>query len=99
MVRWRGAARLQELYRRGMGLELKFFNAQRSGEAVPRPRMLLVDFDDTLTLTDTTPLIINAASEAARIRLESARPSPSCSTLSLPCAHSSACAMCAVLCV
>eukprot|EP00884_Botryococcus_braunii_P005550 jgi/Botrbrau1/14997/Bobra.0018s0097.1 len=66
-------ARLQDLYRRGMGMELRFFSAQKPLPAAPALRMLVVDFDETLTLADTTPLIINAAAKAVLQGLEKSK--------------------------
>ena len=62
-------ATLARLYRRAMSLELRFFTAALGREGtdapLPAPRALVVDFDETLTLRDTTPAIIAAVTAAA----------------------------------
>jgi hypothetical protein len=57
-----------------MGLELNFFSAQPMCPPAPALRLLVTDFDDTLTLSDTTPLIFEAAALAAERRAGSTGP-------------------------
>lgn len=46
-----------EAYGRAMDLELAFFDAWGGGEGGLRPRAVVVDFDGTCTVEDTTPLL------------------------------------------
>lgn len=48
---------LFEAYGRAMDLELAFFDAWGGGEGGLRPRAVVVDFDGTCTVEDTTPLV------------------------------------------
>ncbi len=48
-----------------MRLELEFFDAAISTHASPRVGVLVLDFDETLTVSDSTSLIINTAIDAA----------------------------------
>ena len=56
-----GAGTLQQLYRRAMQMEVDFFSAQPGISSAPSVGMLVVDFDDTCTVTDTTSQIFNTA--------------------------------------
>ena len=56
-----GAGTLQQLYRRAMQMEVDFFSAQPGIRSAPSVGMLVVDFDDTCTATDTTSQIFNTA--------------------------------------
>jgi hypothetical protein len=61
-ARW--ADRLVQHYRRAMQLEVEFFGAQPY-RAPPRPiSLLVVDFDDTCTASDSTGLVMQTAIEA-----------------------------------
>ena len=59
------AGTLRQLYRRAMQMEVDFFKAQPGTSSAPSVGMLVVDFDDTCTATDTTSQIFNAAIAAA----------------------------------
>ncbi len=48
-----------------MRLELEFFSAACAAHASPRVGDLVLDFDETLTLSDSTSVIINTAIESA----------------------------------
>ena len=56
-----GAGTLRQLYRRAMQMEVDFFSAQPGISSAPSVGMLVVDFDDTCTATDTTSQVFNAA--------------------------------------
>ncbi|DBB00608.1 TPA: hypothetical protein ACH3X3_002298 [Trebouxia sp. C0006] len=55
---------LRKLYRTAMQMEVDFFSAQPGTGPPPAIRMLVVDFDDTCTATDTTSQIFNTATSA-----------------------------------
>ncbi|KAK9904248.1 hypothetical protein WJX75_007665 [Coccomyxa subellipsoidea] len=57
--------RLRKLYRTAMQLELDFFQAASMTHASPRVGVLVLDFDETLTVSDSTSVIIETAIEAA----------------------------------
>lgn len=48
-----------------MRLEVEFFNAAATAHALPQLGVLVLDFDETLTETDSTSVIINTAIQAA----------------------------------
>lgn len=56
-----GAGTLRQLYRRAMQMEVDFFNAQPGVTSAPSVGMLVLDFDDTCTATDTTAQVFNTA--------------------------------------
>ena len=56
-----GAGTLRQLYRHAMQMEVDFFSAQPGISSAPSVGMLVVDFDDTCTATDTTSQIFNTA--------------------------------------
>ncbi len=47
-----------------MQMEVDFFSAQPGTGPPPAIRMLVVDFDDTCTATDTTSQVFNTATSA-----------------------------------
>ncbi|KAL3147596.1 hypothetical protein ABBQ38_014648 [Trebouxia sp. C0009 RCD-2024] len=55
---------LRHLYRNAMQMEVDFFNAQPDVSSAPSVGMLVIDFDDTCTVTDTTSLVFNTAIDA-----------------------------------
>ncbi|DBB00982.1 TPA: hypothetical protein ACH3X1_000888 [Trebouxia sp. C0004] len=55
---------LRKLYKTAMQMEVDFFSAQPGTSPPPAIRMLVVDFDDTCTATDTTSQIFNTATAA-----------------------------------
>ncbi|KAA6428416.1 MAG: hypothetical protein FRX49_01292, partial [Trebouxia sp. A1-2] len=55
---------LRKLYRTAMQMEVDFFSAQPGTGPPPAIRMLVVDFDDTCTATDTTSQVFNTATTA-----------------------------------
>ncbi len=58
------AGTLRKLYRTAMQMEVDFFSAQPGTGPPPAIRMLVVDFDDTCTATDTTSQVFNTATSA-----------------------------------
>lgn len=58
------AGTLRHLYRNAMQMEVDFFNAQPDVSSAPSVGMLVIDFDDTCTVTDTTSLVFNTAIDA-----------------------------------
>ena len=59
------AGHLRSLYRTAMRHELDFFDAAISTYATPRVGVLVLDFDETLTVSDSTSVVINTAIDAA----------------------------------
>ena len=47
-----------------MQMEVDFFSAQPGVSSAPSVGMLVIDFDDTCTVTDTTSLVFNTAIDA-----------------------------------
>jgi hypothetical protein len=66
---------LRDLYRTAMRLEVEFFNAAASAIAGPQLGVLVLDFDETLTVTDSTSVIISTAIQEA-VKTEGMSPSP-----------------------
>lgn len=58
------AGTLRQLYRNAMQMEVDFFSAQPGVSSAPSVGMLVIDFDDTCTVTDTTSLVFNTAIDA-----------------------------------
>ena len=58
------AGKLRRLYKTALRLEVAFFDAQHAAAASPRIGMLVTDFDDTCTASDTISTIIQTATEA-----------------------------------
>lgn len=56
--------KLRRLYKTALRLEVAFFEAQHVAAAYPRIGMLVTDFDDTCTASDTISTIIQTATEA-----------------------------------
>ena len=52
---------LRQLYRNAMQMEVDFFSAQPGVSSAPSVGMLVIDFDDTCTATDTTSQVFNTA--------------------------------------
>lgn len=48
-----------------MRLELDFFQAASTTQPAPNVGLLLLDFDETLTVSDSTSVVIGTAIEAA----------------------------------
>ena len=55
------AGKLRQLYTTAMQMEVDFFSSQPGTGPPPNVGMLVVDFDDTCTSTDTISLIFNTA--------------------------------------
>lgn len=55
------AGTLRQLYRHAMQMEVDFFSTQPGISSAPAVGMLVIDFDDTCTITDTTSLVFNTA--------------------------------------
>ena len=60
-----GAGTLRQLYRHAMQMEVDFFSAQPGISSATPVGMLVVDFDDTCTATDTTSQIFNTSIAAS----------------------------------
>ena len=56
---------LQRLYRKAMALELDFFQAAVQDGRQPKVGLLVLDFDETLSVSDTTSVIIDTAIQGA----------------------------------
>ena len=56
---------LQRLYRKAMALELDFFQAAVQEGRQPKVGLLVLDFDETLSVSDTTSVIIDTAIHSA----------------------------------
>ena len=56
---------LQQLYRKAMALELDFFQAAVQEGRQPKVGLLVLDFDETLSVSDTTSVIIDTAIQSA----------------------------------
>ena len=61
---WLAVGKLRRLYKTALRLEVAFFDAQHAAAASPRIGMLVTDFDDTCTASDTISTIIQTATEA-----------------------------------
>ena len=55
------AGHLQQLYSRAMQMEADFFSAQPGAPGLLQLRLLVVDFDETCTASDSTPEIMATA--------------------------------------
>ena len=60
------AGKLKQLYRAAMQMEVVFFSSQPGTASPPKLTMLVVDFDDTCTSTDTISQIFNTAIAATQ---------------------------------
>ncbi len=58
------AGKLRRLYKTALQLEVAFFDAQHVAATPARIGMLVTDFDDTCTASDTISTIIQTATEA-----------------------------------
>ena len=78
--------KLRRLYTTALRLEVAFFDAQHVTAAFPRIGMLVTDFDDTCTASDTISTIIQTATEAkAKAAEASGRRLQQCGCSHLPC--------------
>lgn len=64
-VKLSGAGTLRQLYRNAMQMEVDFFSAQPGVSSTPSVGMLVIDFDETCTATDTTSQVFNTAIAAS----------------------------------
>lgn len=55
------AGSLRQLYRKAMTLEVDFFQAAVKDGRQPNVGLLVLDFDETLSVSDTTSVIIDTA--------------------------------------
>ena len=65
LSRWVLAGTLRQLYRTAMQMEVDFFDAQPGTKPPAAISMLVMDFDDTCTASDSTSKVFDTAIAAA----------------------------------